>query len=256
MRLACFLLFSLFITACLKDTEQSEFVNIGQAFSVDLTQGLAEEGSHPVLYLQTTTIIECNEANILVEINEGDPFNIKIIDVVTPEECLDGFTYADQDILLPNEIGQYNLQLEINQIVKNEGTLVVENDGYFIEWKSEDGIQVLNSTLNRLRDNLIWGYIFRDSGNSDILLNELKVRLNNAVSASINLDPGNYGVFEYLTPQSPSIRIKGAPDSENTASFIWNKEGMTEEILNVINAFRIENPELFLYVQESSGLTY
>jgi hypothetical protein len=77
--------------------------------------------------------------------------------------CLPDQIFADDNLEIAElEIGVYDLNINLDNIVNNRGVLLVEFDKYSIDLETTNGIRLTHDELMRLPDNSIWGLFAYD----------------------------------------------------------------------------------------------
>ena len=61
------------------------------------------------------------------------------------------------------ELGVYDVDINLDNIVNNQGILLVEFDKYSLDLETTKGINLSHEVLMRIPDNSIWGYFAYDN---------------------------------------------------------------------------------------------
>lgn len=189
-------LISLISTSCRKKLDSGEQVGAIKATMVE-TLDSTGTGRHLVLNFATIKVYACCNFNIKYEMmREGNVINIRFGEVNMPPMCLTSLGPATAQIdlgVLPT--GTYTLNLVSG--ITNISTLTVDNNQCNLSPVSGSNISYTRTTLLKVPENTIWGYVCFDStGTSPALLNTFFDSLSILGAQNISFTPGDYGFFQ------------------------------------------------------------
>ncbi len=232
------------LTACKKSSDDSNIlINIENEFEVSLLELLSPGDNQLSLQISTIDLLECTNYVILHSHTISDKLISASIDLIKdPEVCDPGTAYATSNIPLNTfENGEYEFQVNLEQnTIVNEGTLTINDLGYFASLETQHGIKFSPQSLLKLPDGYIWGQINRADDVEDETIDAFLEELRLLTEAS-NLEAGNYGHFKIESDGDIDLGEEELVlpfESANDESFIFSYSGDKEAINNLLEQYR------------------
>lgn len=214
------------------DEEPEIIVTLKPEFTVDLFEQRDAIDGTPVfgLWVESMKQFACGNYQIeaAVQVNSG-AISIEFQEIRTPDTCLGAPGPAKGFLPVgPLANGTYLFRLTLNSVIKNEGTLVVQNGHYALELPVQKGIDFQNRVLESIPGDYVWGYA-NAPAEQDLPVADQFVQQLKTLSLEPVLAPGFYGYFsvsgtgQYFFHRSiappgqhrPFLRrLAGTPDDE------------------------------------------
>jgi hypothetical protein len=232
----------LVFTACKKNANDAKIVDIEKEFSVQLWEQLDENGGNLQLQLSTIQNQPCGATRIDYSQNTfNDKVIVTIKNLISPLTCNNKPEPARDTVSLGNlKKGSYKVNINLKDIVLNDGTLNVEDGKYSLSMRKEDGIAVANREILRVPQGAIWGYVAYDAGQEGKYAkfndNLLKI------VTPLLISQGDYGYFNLKS--STSLELKSPVDT---------KKATTKQLLYKLNATRLDLQNL-IFEYRAQGL--
>ena len=247
-----------FLTTCSVDDLKDPIIVplIDQEFHLDLWQTLGES-TLSNLEVRMTTIEdeECLNTRILSTYERtGRVTAITLYDILDPETCDPGSAPArGEERLTDLEPETYGIKIELRDVVSNDGTLHVTEDGYFIEMTESTGFTWLNKTIYRVPDNLLWGYVAFANAAEEARVADFVADLR-AQGVPAELTEGYYGYFT-VSNGGNTVKIADAPSADSAKIIFLDYTGGNALIDQKIAAFLSEtgNENIELRLLNSRG---
>jgi len=186
--------FLLLLFGCSKDNSINKIdsdIKINMRETVDSTKRSLQ------LYCSTEKVYECSNyviSKIFSKSSERIEINFTGIRDLTV--CFNSFGPATTTIdlgIISN--GTYKLIIEVEG-KKSEGKLIVTSDYYKISLDKEKQLQIINSTLNRIPANTIWGTIGYHKSSTAQLVQTFIDSLQLFGSTTQTYQSGDFGYFQ------------------------------------------------------------
>ena len=149
--------------------------------------------------------------------------------------------------------GFYDLEFSLKDVIKNTtGQLDVSFDQYVLRFGSDKGVRTVREVLNRVPDDIIWGYVGYDDP-------DLKDAADDFISAMNALEPGKYkpGYYGHFRIEDNGEDITLLHEQINTESFeTFTFQNVHEYSLftNTLNAFQTQyEDKLSITIFTSNG---
>jgi len=202
--------------SCRDNLIPDETINVEDTFSIDLFEAL--DGADRSFQIKARSIEseECTNAIIGYTLkNSPSLVSVSFNDITTDGACEVGMAPAQSTVELGGiENGTYTMQLNLKEVVFNNGSLVVTDEAFELSMNSENGINLIRSELKRIPQNLVWGYVAYDNTSLNEACNQLLTDATNLMIPS-NLTDGYYGYFDLnqqvLTPVEGPNKIVVKP---------------------------------------------
>ena len=220
-RFGClFVVFALFLFSCQKDAGNSTLnINISDEIQLELWEALSVNQRFLHLRLSTIDDLECENYTISYSVNTADQrISVSINDLIAPTVCIPGMAPGTGLISLgavdPN-LYTIEINLKNNQII-NKGILNVFSDKIKLDMQTDYGIQFPYTTLLRMPENTIWGYIdFMDNSADEEAIGQDIYETLGPLTNTLVLPSGEYGHFKIIDQNIESIKIDHADRNEN-----------------------------------------
>jgi len=243
------------LAGCSKENTPIEFINLNQDFTLTLNQYLSDEGSYPLIRVQTTNMVNCSNSTIRSEHHiDINGINMTIFEILTEGDCAGGTTYAstEQEVVLPD--GQFPFTISISEITEFIGQLIISEDSYQLVLDDQEGINVNRKSLQRIPSQLIWGYIRSSDLDVSELYQLMIAGLSDLAVEKNDLIAGDYDFFNIY--ENEPIAVNNAPHDDFTYHFILEHHDDISGISDYFKHLRNNNPNIDIQVQESSGIQF
>ncbi|PSR11523.1 MAG: hypothetical protein DA408_20850 [Bacteroidetes bacterium] len=210
---------------------------IDQEFVLDLWENLQATTTSPLeIKMATITNENCLNAGIL-STYERNNRNLKLtlFEILDPEVCDPGQAPAvGQEAIYDVNSGIYQLDVELQGVVVNPGTLTITSSSYKVEMQEENGTRWLHYELYRVPNAALWGYVtysnaFQEQQCTDFI-NDIA-----AVSDPIQLPDGYYGHF--TVADGGELTVNKMPNQPGIRPFIYSYWGPKATIDNLVADF-------------------
>jgi len=183
--------------SCADNLIPDETISVEDTFRVDLYESL--DAISRSFQIKATSIASENCMNSIIgyTLNKTPSLvSISFNDITTDGTCETGIAPAQSTIDLGViENGTYTMQLNLKEVIFNNGSLVVSDEAYNLFMNSHDGVELTRLELKRIPENLIWGYVAYDNTSLDDACTQLLTDATDLMVPS-NLKDGYYGYFE------------------------------------------------------------
>ena len=227
------------LSACSNSIDEVNLVNIETEFEVKLSQSLSAEGSTPALKIRTIYDVDCSNSDIYIEesrLSNRTIFTIMGIEMETA--CNNISAPVSTNIPLPYFQDNLSIAINISTLSKNLGRISEEEDRFLLDMESYEGINVVGTSVLKIKKPMIWGYYHQNCQDQYDALKEAlqKEELSNSISN------GYYGLFRISNGKT--IHLEQAPPSEHIAFFLPTEMSIGE-IANIINNLQVEFGKAF-----------
>jgi len=244
-----FLFFSLFITACQPDETSPEIrINISDELKVELWEVLSPTQRMLELRVSTLEELDCENYSLSFSLNQTINNSIvSINNIDPPSECIIGQAPASSQIDIGRfQEGDHSIELNLKDSeITNLGLLKVRQNFYELEMESDHGFYLPWKVLNKIPEDLIWGYLtIEGSADQTAILEEFNTKIAPLVDNIILFD-GEYGYFEVEDRRAIAIK-----DQDNTISqniFLFKRTGTPNNVKAVLDNLRSDFSDQFTY---------
>lgn len=188
------------------------------------------------LYCSTQKEYQCSNFGIKSTLNvTSNKIEINFKSIITYDLCQTSIGPARTTIDL-GEIknGNYNISITVDGL-KSEGQLTVTNESYSINFKNLEKLQLINSKLNRIPANTIWGYIGFHKESTSSLVQSFIDSLQFLGASVRKYDVGEYGYFK-IDLNGNILPIQNSGYSF-TRSYILNYSGLTNPLKELVKKY-------------------
>jgi hypothetical protein len=246
------------VTSCgLDDLNDPILVtNVEDEFYIEMWEDLSP--SNRTLSLRVRTIQDDTCLNTTINttlLKLGNELILEVNGINEPEDCLEGMAPAKgEEVVGTLSAGLYKMEINLQNTVFNAGQLETNQNRYFLNMETENGINIPSSVLLRVPDNSFWGYIDYGPNELDALA---FIESLEEVATRPNLSIGYYGYYTVKNDPNDWIEITNRPNSNRLVSFLLVYEEENEStIKNMIADFRSNNSSLGLSVKNYQGLEW
>ena len=199
-------------------------------------ESLSPEGNEISLLVTTISDQECLNSEIKSDIAvQNSKLVVQLDGIEQPADCLEGEAPALANLPLANlSTGNYGLEINILDIIKNEGTVEIDPTTLRIELTTDDGLHISHDELNRVPNNTYWGFIALDQ----ITLNNVTADFLAEVETirdEADLANGYYGHFNIFEDKVEFDAVTEYPDVDK---FIFKYSGELNELIKLLDDYR------------------
>lgn len=236
------LLTSLLLPACRDQhlDEADPIFNIDPEFTADLFEqrnaanGNAEFG----LLVESMTDCDCANCAVIAESSiAGDRISVRLLGIQKPDSCFGAPAPARTFVPIGDLAdGTYQFSLSLRNVVTNEGTLTVAQGRWTLSIPDLQGIEFQNYVLDKMPENLIWGFAQTPTEKAITASKELITDLKQ-ISADPGLAPGFYSYFTVTGGGSLFFHKSFAPAGPAQV-FVRKLTASPEALKNVLQDYR------------------
>jgi hypothetical protein len=221
----------------LNGNDKETFVQVNEEFTIDMDELLGSP-RQLIFDLQSVELEPCLNASInRTFIAQSDRLTLLINGIIPASDCNPGAAPAHGSSnvgFMPN--GVYDFLVTVRNTVTNEGKLTINDHQYVINMLSSDGISISNSTLFRIPENTIWGYIAYNEANlvgnaPQAFLDELAT-----LAQPKQLEQGYYGKFEINN--NGELQLKNEPPFNHVLTFFYQFAGSDDQLKDLLENYR------------------
>ncbi len=247
------------LAACRTDTPDDPIIvpEVEKEFIVEMRErpGLAPRSLQ--LHLRTVKNQDCTDLGIQYEWTTAPAsLRLDILGIRRPANCTPGQAPAQEVVhagALPD--GLYDINIKLRNAVANTGTLLLTEEACYLNMRAEEGLIIPIKQLRRVPEHIIWGYVGFSAPSMASAANNFVNELT-AMSTTHGLGPGHYGHFQ-IPSSSGSPVITGAPIDLNLRSFVYRFTGNTDDLRNLVQAYRNTHGNLMqIRLQSIQGLVF
>jgi hypothetical protein len=239
--------------SCSKKNNQGKIVDIEPEFTVQPWEQLDANGGTFGLAIATIANQNCGGTRIDGTSNKiGSKISVTIKKLLYPNTC-NGNAEPARDTVVVGKLtkGKYVFNLNLKDVILNEGTLTVEDNKFSLAMEKTDGITVANKEIYRVPYGTIWGYMSYDNSQeakATKFFNDL-----DKVSATISTPAGDYGYFNY---SNSDLLIKGVYQTPKqvTKKILRRLSGTQDDLDTFIKEHRAQGIEVKIYTFEGKVL--
>ncbi|KAA3634772.1 MAG: hypothetical protein DWQ02_10890 [Bacteroidetes bacterium] len=230
--------------------------NIKKEFYLDIAEDLGPESRITEFKVRTIEDSECLNGTIDFDYSHiGNRLTVLLNEVVIPDDCIPGIAPSTADVTAGElASGFYLFHFDLRNTVKNNGTLVVEDNRYLLELETEEGVILLHKEVFRVPENTLWGYVAYNDVNqqpdAESILDQ--IRFYGMVPA---LEHGYYGFFT-INNSDPGIEISNVVQANFISPFIMNYDGDWAYMKGLVEDLESTYPEVSIKMFDDKGGTY
>lgn len=219
-------------------------LNVDNEFEIGILEVLGEDSRSIEFTITSLDKQSCQETKLdLQHKTTLNSLNINISDIILPAECGVKGSYPEGKVQFNLTEREYELQVDIQDIVQHKGILNVKDNSYELTIGSEKGLILGTGLLQRIPENFVWGY-YQTSIETE--LSNLRTFFQNSnleIERLTNMDAGYYSYFDI--DSEGNLIIEDLPSSGNVQPFGFMNMPIAELKTKVEN-FKVENPNLNL----------
>ena len=243
------------LIGCFKDPESIDIIDIEEEIIVGLWQKLSSNGAS-IQILLNADIESCEESTIVSSlINTGEHLELNLESIEFVQNCdqsLDGIIKL-HDVPLA-DINSIPLRANIGNLIKNDATLTNQENNYTLKFNSSEGIRLGILNLNKMPENICWGYLVSDTNINVNAQEELLSALSNHQSLEEIIRDGEYGYFHKNEDQS--IYVKNEILSFKGFAVEYEDIIDWENLKTKANQLMAEDSDLKIFIQNYKGEIY
>ncbi|RME95931.1 MAG: hypothetical protein D6772_12560 [Bacteroidetes bacterium] len=196
-------------------------------FYLDLWQELSPAGSSLVIEFETLQEEDCLNAEVLSSYERVNRIlKLTLFDILEPESCIPGRAPArGEETLAGLEQGTYNLLIDLQEIVRNEGTLSIDAGGFQVETPTH-GFQWRHGRIERIAPEALWGYISYANETERLIAEQQLTELAQFTTPLAGV-VGYYGHFEIMEDGSFALAERILPGEASNLSFLLQYQDTT-----------------------------
>ena len=230
-------------------------IDIEDEFNVLLWETLGENERAFSLNIETILSNSCENAEIEYTLyNQPDEIFVTVKDIIN-DHCAAGTFPATANVSLGTlSADEYDLDINLKNVIPNKGKLIVTNEYYEITISDLNGIIIPNKRLYKIPENTIWGYVAYEDATGEIPHDNFKNDLSNLASTT-SLTAGNYGYFN-IEPNNSILLSENLPQS-HIKPFIFNFTGSESQLEDLRATYNDANfPGMAFKIYTSTGKVF
>ncbi|MEL6655841.1 MAG: hypothetical protein AAFR36_05310 [Bacteroidota bacterium] len=204
---------------------------VDQEFSFQLWQNLSTtEGSSLEIRMYTLEDYDCLNTTILSNYARvGNRLELTLFDILDPETCEAGLAPAmGIEAISDIEANNYDLRIELQDVVSNLGTLMATNGAYTVAMQDENGIRWQQYEMRRIPATALWGYVAYSDATTRQQAEDFLADLG-TIGSPNTLEDGYYGHYT-LKENSTGLDLNTPNVPNQSLKFILDYNGATDEI--------------------------
>jgi len=234
-----------------EDPEEFTFVNVGADYIIELSQSL-EIGNNALLFnIQSTQMNNCVESHIDVKTSvTNSELQLILGNIISQDPCLRIPNQLESSAKFDLDTRNYNINISLQDVIQNFGTVAVSNESFTIELETENGIIIGQQKINIIPDGFVWGRIgIADIQNLAPLKNVISLMQN--ATKKHDLKDGNYSFFEIRNANIvlPKSTARIAAKEE----FIFKQTSDFDLLTDALSQFSEQYPDATIQVFNSTG---
>lgn len=249
--LSCFI-FLFFLASCNPDPVTGPVnIDVDDEFNVLLWEKLNPDDRTFHLNIETILANSCEDAEIeYTQVNQSQGIFLTVNDIIN-DHCAVGSFPAKANV----DVGSlsstdYDVDINLKNVVPNTGKLTVTDLYYEINIEEPNGIVIPNNRLYKVPENAIWGYVAYEDATGEVPYDNFIGDLNN-ITTSFFATKGYYGYFEIT--ENNSIEIPHDLPHSFVQPFIYNFNGESNDLENLINTYQTNYPNMEFKILTSKG---
>ena len=230
-------------------------IDIEDEFNVLLWESLSENERAFNLNIETILSNSCENAEIeYTQYSQPEGIFVTVKDIIN-DHCTAGTFPAKANVPIGVlTVDEYDLDINLKNVIPNKGKLLVTNDYYEITISDPNGIIIPNNRLYKIPENSIWGYVAYEDASGEVPHDNFMAELND-VTNSISPTPGNYGYFNI--EQNNSILLSDNLSQLHIKPFIFKYDGTDNQLENLRATYNSSNfPGMAFKIYTSTGKVF
>lgn len=223
-----------------QDDDPEIIVTLDPEFTVDLFEQRAASDGKPTfgLWVESMEEFECSNYQIeaTVEVDAG-MIDIQLQEIRPPDTCM-GAPGPARGFLPIGQLadGTYPFRFALNQIIQNEGFLLVQNGHYELNLPNQQGIDFQNRVLEALPDGYVWGYANTPS-ESDLPVADQFIQNLKGLTQDLDLPTGFYSYFTVAGTGQFYFHRSIAPEGQHRP-FLRRLSGPPNAVKSLLQGYR------------------
>ena len=243
------------ISSCNPDeTDPGIVVDVPLTFEVDLFETL-DTLQNKLQFLAYTIEIQENCINdtidFTLERREGK-ISVSLNDIQPAADCIEGEGPATATVpigfLIP---GQYDVEINLRNTVVNTGTLLVDEEYFYLNMYTIDGIKLLHQQLYRIPEDAVWGYLGYSDPGLETAAQAFISEMSDFVSP-FDYPVGYYGHFRLNS--AGNIELISTPATPLYNEIVYLLEDEREQLESLIETYRDSYPDLQIRIFDGKGV--
>ncbi len=163
---------------------------------LSLWQTLPVEPNNLQLLVTNADVADCTNTELLYDFTDGMTANLDIMGFSRPSDCIDGDGFVTTAIDLVSDQVERTINIT-NKGELSEGRIRLSETALEMSFIETNSIILEEATINRIPENLVWGYITATADETTDINEVLQLEFPDAFidSALFDLAPGYYGHF-------------------------------------------------------------
>lgn len=236
---------AILLISCSKENGSYSVLNLEGEFIINVNQSLTEEGPWVSLDISTVHTQECGSSEIIYEIRQEESgVNLVLEDISVEDDCATEEGIVTQKIALPNQQKDIDIAISLRDVIKNKGTIQVDDDKFTLNLNTTNGIILARYIVNRIPEDLVFGTINIEDATT---IDQVTVGLDSLSDQS--LDIGHYGIF---TNTANGFNILDHDVVGNNHEVYFRPTDI-EAFRTKLDAIKADNPSINIYLVNAYG---
>ena len=226
-------------------------IDIEDEFNVLLWEKLGDNERTFFVNLETILANSCEDAEIeYTQINQSQGIFLTVNDIINDHCALGSFPAKANVDVGPLANTDYDVDINLKNVIPNTGKLTVTNDYYEINIDEPNGILIPNNRLYKVPENTIWGYVAYEDATGEVPHDDFIGELNN-ITTSFFATKGWYGYFEIK--ENNNVQVAHDLAHNYVQPFIYRYNGESNDLENLSNTFQANYPNMAFKIFTSKG---
>lgn len=231
-------LIPLFHSCSLTGGDKETIIQVEKEFSINMYEQL---GTTRRLYfeLESIEVDSCLNSSIdrAVIVNSKE-VSLLLNGIEPASDCNPGVAPATSTVhagYFSN--GVYDFLVTTRNLFTDEGILTIDDEKYVIDMSSSEGISIVNSTLYRIPEQVIWGYYAYDDEN---LVGDAPKQFQTELESLVQvatLKKGYYGDFQ-IGSNNELVLLKATPSFNYSKTFFYKYTGSEAHLKELLKNYR------------------
>ncbi|MBU6168095.1 MAG: hypothetical protein KGQ86_03580 [Bacteroidetes bacterium] len=243
-------------TTCKKESLEPAIIvaNIEREFALSYVEKFSKSGRYLQFNVQTLKEQSCGNYTVKTEWSQTPAFMKLNISGIEKKGGCDGTAAIAKGNAVSELIteGTWPIDVDIQNIIRNPGKLIVQKANYQLLLESSHGISLIQKDLQKIPAGSIWGFIAYKpefAATARVFVEELKkLTRNNALA------DGDYGYFDV---QNEEVKFKDTPSEFSHLPILRSQLSDVDLLLNLVNTFRKNNAgKIVIQLADTNGISY
>ena len=235
------------LNSCNRTSKEDKIIDIEKEFSIQLWEKLDDSGGNLQFIVSTIKEQPCAGTKIDYSSNRySNNVVLTVKDLIKPANCTTVNQKVTDTVTIGSlETGSYKLNINLKDVILNNGYLYVDQGRFNVVMSKEDGISVSTEELKRVPSGTIWGYLSYDNTQE---AKYIKFFDNlNKMATNANLQSGNYGYFKIDGNKNVEIKANFDTKKANIKKIFYTLSKSTAELENLVNEYKSQGLELKIF---------